>query len=192
MAKLPTFPTLYDEAKRISISNLKRWGYLESCSYKRGTVTWSRGDTQIGSIQIAMNLLEAKPYLELSYSINDSPINYRVPLVQVPSNLGKGSVWYFLCPQTEKRCRILYLVGTRFLHREAVRGAMYQRQTCSKKWRGFKRFLDRWDKTCALDDAISQKHFRTHYSGKPTRRFKRLLEQRDLQITRSDLTQLFR
>jgi hypothetical protein len=175
MAKLPTSPTLYDEAKRISISSLKQWGYLEGCSYKQGTITWSRGDTQTGSIQIAVNMLGANPYLELSYSINDGPVNYRVPLVQVPSNLGKGSVWYFLCPHTEKRCRILYLVGTRFLHREAVRGAMYERQTYSKKWRGFKTVLDAMD----FDEVLSQRHFRTHYKDKPTKRFKRLLERQE-------------
>jgi len=189
MAKLPTFPTLYDEAKRISISSLKRWGYLEGKSRKVGIVTWSRADTATGSIQIKVNLLDANPQLELSYSINGSPVNYCVPLIQVSSNLGKGSVWYFLCPHTEKRCRILYLVGTRFLHREAVKGAMYERQTYSKKWRGFKKFLDAWD----LDALPNQKHFRMHYNGKLTKKFKRLLERQDRQsslITMADIRRL--
>ena len=191
MPKLPTFPNLYDEAKRISISSLKRRGYLDSYGYKQGTITWSRGNTQTGSIQITVNLLEANPYLELSYSINGGPVNYRVPLVQVPSNLGKGSVWYFLCPQTNKRCRILYLIGTRFLHREAVKGAMYERQTYSKKWRGVKNVLDG---AFSFNEILSQKHFRTHYNGKPTRKFKRLLEKRErsLQITEGDLRRLLR
>lgn len=191
MPKPPTFSTLYDEVKRISISSLKRWGYLESYGYKSGIVTWSRGDTPTGSIKIAVNLLEATPYVELSYSINGNPVNYRVPLVQVPSNLGKGSVWYFLCPQTERRCRILYLVGARFLHREAVKGAMYERQTYSKNWRGFKKMLDI---VFGFDETLSQKHFRTHYNGQPTKRFKRLLykHERNSQITENDLRQLLR
>ena len=45
----------------------------------------------------------------------------------VPSNLEEGIVWYFLCPETGKRCGKLYLQGTRFLHREAAKGAMGQR-----------------------------------------------------------------
>lgn len=32
----------------------------------------------------------------------------RIEMVQVPSNLGRGMVWYFVCPISGKRCRILY------------------------------------------------------------------------------------
>ena len=57
-------------------------------------------------------------------------------LTSIPSNLGKGVVWYFICPFTWKRCRKLYLLDERFMHRSALPSEMYECQTQSKKWRG--------------------------------------------------------
>lgn len=34
-----------------------------------------------------------------------------VSLCSEPSNLGKGQVWYFLCPYTGRKCRTLFLNG---------------------------------------------------------------------------------
>jgi len=47
--------------------------------------------------------------------------NYLFHFTAIPSNLGKGEVWYFVCPCTRKKCRILYLWGnsTVFAHRSA-------------------------------------------------------------------------
>ncbi len=174
MSKFPTYPTLYDEVKRVSIADLRRWKYLEAGNYKAGNITWSINGTETGNISVAVYMCDANPYLELRYSINARPVSYRVSLVQVPSNLGKGFIWYFLCPQTAKRCRVLYLVGTRFLHREAVTtGAMYEGQTHSKKWRNLKRVFD---DAFGLSDARHQKHFKMFYNDKPTKRFKKILD----------------
>jgi hypothetical protein len=189
MAKSPTYPTLFDEVKRISICKLREWQYLEG--YKAGVITWSRNDVEVGRISIAVNVASDAPYLALSYMINDEPINYRVPLIRIPSNLGKGVVWYFLCPHTLKRCRVLYMVGKRFLHRDAFKG-MYECQTYSKKWRNLKKVFD-WCFTDKVTEALAQKHFRTSYNGKPTKKFKRLMdktERKEMNLARVDIRQL--
>src|SRR5690606_7548140 len=136
MPKFPTFPTLYDDALQISVTKLKEWGYLDPSKIKSGTLTWSRNGNKTGSISIRVNTLdEQHPFVELDYKYREEPRNYKVRLVSMPSNLGKGLIWYFLCPQTNKRCRKLYSIGGYFLHREAFNGCMYETQTQSKKYR---------------------------------------------------------
>jgi hypothetical protein len=103
MSKSATFPTLLNACKKIKISDLSRWGYLAPNQYKSGVINWSRNGTNSGSISIATNTSPESPCLELDYKTNGNTIGYRIPLVSVPSNIGKGVVWYFLCPQTIPR-----------------------------------------------------------------------------------------
>jgi len=88
MSRITTFPTLYDDCKKISITDLKRWGYLEPNQNQSGIIKWSIGGDQTGRIRILVNAYKENPYLELDYQANDKPINYRVNLVSIPSNLG--------------------------------------------------------------------------------------------------------
>ena len=102
MPKPYTFPTLYNEALQINISKLKGWGYLIPQQIKSGTLNWSRNGNQTGSISIKVNTHSKQPYIELNYKYRDETRNYKVSLVSMPSNLGKGIIWYFLCPKTKK------------------------------------------------------------------------------------------
>ena len=177
MPKPHTFPTLYNEALQISISKLKEWEYLNPEQIKSGTITWSRNGSQTGSISIKVNTHSEQPYIELDYKYRDEPRNYKVSLVSKPSNLGKGLIWYFLCPQTNKRCRKLYSIGGYFLHREAFNGCMYETQTQSKKYRELDKTLGAYFRTDDLYSQLNQKHFKKYYAGKPTKRYLRIMEQ---------------
>ena len=177
MPKPPTFPTLFDEVKTVSTSFLSKHGYLKKNQWQSGTITWSRNGNKTGSISIRVNTLLENPYLELDYKSNDTPINYQVPLVSIPSNIGKGVIWYFICPHTGKRCRKLYLIGGYFYHRSAFRGCMYEKQTYShsNRWLG-----KQFDKLLGCEKAYEQiysKHFKKEYNGKPTKRYLKLLKQ---------------
>ena len=177
MPKPHTFPTLYNEALQISISKLKEWEYLNPEQIKSGTLTWSRNGNKTGSISIKINTRSEQPYIELDYKYRDKPRNYKVRLVSMPSNLGKGLIWYFLCPHTKKRCRKLYSIGGYFLHREAFDGCMYESQIRSKSYRDFDR---KFGGCFILDDLysqLSQKHFKKTYAGKPTKKYLRIIEQ---------------
>ena len=171
MAKTCTFPDLYDEAKTLSITSLKKWGYLEASQIKTGTVTWSRGERKTGSIGIAVYAVGKEWYINLQYTSNGKNIDYKVNLVSIPSNLGIGKVWYFLCLKTGKQCRKLYLIDTLFLHRDAHAGC-YSIQTYSKNMRGL---FKKWNQETAIE-AIYEKHFKKFYNGKPTKRYRRLLD----------------
>ena len=177
MPKPHTFPTLYNEALQISISKLKEWEYLNPEQIKSGTLTWSRNGNKTGSISIKVNTQSEQPYIELDYKYRDEPRNYKVRLVSMPSNLGKGLIWYFFCPQTNKRCRKLYSIGGYFLHREAFNGCMYETQTQSKKYRQLDKTFGVYFKIDDLYSQLYQKHFKKTYAGKPTKRYLRLMEQ---------------
>ena len=177
MPKPYTFPTLYNEALQLSISKLKGWGYLAPRQIKSGTINWSRDGTQTGSISITVNTRCEQPYIELDYKYRGEPRNYKVSLVSMPSNLGKGLIWYFLCPRTNRRCRKLYSIGGYFLHREAFNGCMYETQTRSKKCRQLDKTLGAYFKSDNLYSELYKKNFKKTYAGKPTKRYLRIIEQ---------------
>jgi hypothetical protein len=173
-----TCPTLLDECKTVSISFLSKHGYLNQNQWQTGTITWSRGEghyKQItGQIDIQVNTRINNPYLQLNYRSNDNLKNYKVALISLPSNIGKGIVWYFVCPYTGKRCRKLYLVNGYFLHRTAFATTMYEKQTYSKsgrdEYRAFQRLFDREN----AYEKIYSKYFKKFYAGKPTKRYARI------------------
>lgn len=177
MPKPHTFPTLYNEALQIHISKLKVWGYLNPEQIKSGTLNWSRNGNPIGSISIQVNTHSEQPYIELDYKYRDEPRNYKVYLTSTPSNLNRGKIWYFICPQTKKRCRKLYSIGGYFLHREAFNGCMYETQTQSKKYRQLDKILGAYFKSDNLYSELYKKNFKKSYAGKPTKKYLRIMEQ---------------
>ena len=171
MPKPYTFPTLYNETLQISITKLKEWGYIKPNQFKSGTITWSQDGYQTGRISIIVNTCSNSPYIELNYTYQDEPRNYRVYLITVASNLNKGVIWYFRCPKTNKYCRKLYSIGGYFLHREAFKGCMYESQIQSKKYRALDKTFGAYFKIDQLYQQLHQKHFKSTYAGKPTKKF---------------------
>ena len=177
MPKPHTFPTLYDEVKTVSITFLTKHGYLKPNQLKVGSVHWSRNGENIGSISIRVCTHSENLFLELDYKCNQAPIKYKVQLVSVPSNLGKGVIWYFVCPRTGKHCRKLYLADNYFYHREAFKGCMYEKQTQSKKSRYLDKTIGAYFKTDQLYEQLYKKNFKKQYAGKPTKNYLKLTQQ---------------
>ncbi|MGX1025270.1 hypothetical protein [Psychroflexus sp. MBR-150] len=177
MPKFPTFPTLYDDVLQLNITILKQWGYLKPNQIKSGQLDWSRNGNVFASISIKVNTQTQNPFVELDYNFNDVPRNYKIQLVSMPSNLGKGLIWYFLCPQTKKRCRKLYQIGGYFLHREAFNGCFYESQIHSKYYREMEKTYGVYFKSEKLYNEIYSKHFTKYYNGKPTKRYLKLMKQ---------------
>jgi hypothetical protein len=177
MPKPHTFPTLYNEALQIHISRLKGWGYLNPEQFISGSLNWSSNGDKIGSISIEANINSDNPFVELIYKYRDEPRNYKVYLTSTPSNLNRGKIWYFICPQTKKRCRVLYSIGGYLLHREAFNGCMYETQTQSKKYRQLDKTLGAYFKSDNLYSELYKKNFKKTYAGKPTKKYLRIMEQ---------------
>tara|TARA_R110002012_G_scaffold233730_1_gene407074 strand:+ start:1399 stop:1992 length:594 start_codon:yes stop_codon:yes gene_type:complete len=179
MPKPATYPTLFDEVLQLNITKLKEWGYLKPEQIKSGTLHWSTRGNEIASISIRSNTRDIEPFIELSYNYKDEPRKYRVTLVSIPSNIGNGKIWYFFCPETNKRCRKLYSISGYFLHREAFKGAMYESQKQSKKWRVLERVYGSYFDVEKYYKELYSKHFKTHYKGKPTKRYLYLKQKND-------------
>ena len=177
MPKPATFPTLWNECKTISISFLNKHGYLRPNLFQSGLIAWNKNGNKTGEISIRINTESESLYIELDYLYNTKPINYRVQLVPTPSNLGKGIIWFFICPRSGKRCRKLYLADTYFYHRSAFRGCMYEKQTHSKKYRGLDKTLGVYFRSDQLFEQLYKKHFKKQYAGKPTKKYLKLIKQ---------------
>lgn len=177
MAKTPTFPFILDDCYTVSISNLNRWGCLVDGQIKSGSVHWERGGNRVAGVNYStvIGLTPGQAYIEFDYTCNGEKIEWRVPLLSISSNLGKGLVWFFRCPVTGKRCKKLHFINRRFMHRSAVRGAMYKQQTQSKKWRNWSRVFDAYEIGADVLTEMQRPYFKQEYQGKPTRRFTRLI-----------------
>ncbi len=167
--------SLYEDTLRISFRELRKWGYFRKDSFKSGTLTWSQLDNSFASINIAV-CTQDEPHVTLSYNYGGEPRKYDVPLVSLPSNLGKGKVWYFLCPHTGKRCRVLYSIEGYFLHREASLSRIYESQTRSPFSRAMDKIIDPAYGKQKIHDELNRPYFKTHYAGSPTKRYLWLLQ----------------
>jgi hypothetical protein len=176
MPKQFTFPYLYDSVVTFKVSDLIRFGFLKKGEHFKATSNWSRNGERTASVSYIINTSISQPYIEFNYNSNGNPINYRVSLITMPSNLGKGEVWYFICSRTGKKCRNLYLYNGYFVHREALKG-LYSTQIQSKYYRLLEN--TEWCKEVNIERLMfkaHKKHFKRYYAGKPTKRYRRILE----------------
>jgi hypothetical protein len=175
-----------EACKTLSMKELRQWGYLHPNQYSHGTVTFRRGKEKTGSMGIAVSTLTGDAYLRLTYFFEDTDkhFDYKIPLVTVPSNLGKGYRYYFRCPVTGKRCLKLYRPpwDDYFLHRAAYPGLLYESQTLSKAYRsGLWAMVDAVFNEDKLYRELLErpKYAKLYYRGKPTPRMKRYLRAKE-------------
>lgn len=175
MPKPCTYPTLLDEIHSINLSDFRKWGQLVPGSVRSDGISWTNrftGNTT-GSVDYTIDMRFGEPFIELRYYAGGTSKRVRVTLVGVPSNLGNGGhVYYFVCPTTKLRCRVLYRHGDDFVHRNDIPNAMYSGQSLPKTWRGDRqRFVV--DK---VRRSFQLKYARTHYNGVPTKRYSQFLK----------------
>lgn len=177
MPKHPTYPLIIDRCYTVSIGNFRRWGALSPGRYQNGSIHWGEeGERQASVSYCAVIGREpGQAYIQFNYTYDGEPMQWRVSLLSMPANIGKGLVWFFRCPITGQRCKKLHLIDGRFMHRSAVRGAMYKRQAESKKWRLVSRLFDLHDLRASVWDEIHKPNFKAEYRGKETRRCGRLI-----------------
>ena len=175
MGRISRFPILYDSVEQISITALKELGFLLKKTKKYGQLIWKKNNEEQAWINITVNTNCEEPFILLEYNYNQKPIKYKVMLLSYPSNLGKGKIWYFLCPYTKKKCRKLYLIDGYFLHREAFDGCMYECQTQSKMFRNFVNTYGNEHLIKELFDQLNQKHFKKTYAGRPTKKYLKII-----------------
>lgn len=169
MPKNRTYPDCFDEAPQLTITSLKKAGYFRTDSVFCRIHCWSYNGEPL--LRVKISFYPKKKFADLDYLIGRKPINYRINLERIPAHFG-GYNWYFICPETGKRCRTLYAIRDKFLSRFAYPSAMYSKQTESKSNRGlFSSLISSY----RIRDYLDEPHARTMYKGKPTKRYARMV-----------------
>ena len=138
---------------------------------QRGRIRWEDSST----IGFTLNSIADEPSLELWFSINGQPIRQWIGLSSIPSNLGVGRVWFFICPITGKRCRKLHLIGRAFAHRTAYPGYAYRKQVEPKGFRAVRQALEKAIGIHHQLEELNSPGMKSTYQGKPTKRVKKAI-----------------
>ncbi|WP_020594592.1 hypothetical protein [Spirosoma panaciterrae] len=177
MARFPTFERNFSDLKKLTLADLKRLGLLVPKHRATSTIRWTRRGETTGTIGVAVSLSGTGGYVELEYTYNNQDqINYRINLVQQPSNLGKGQVWYFICPLTGERCRALYQVGKYFASRKAQPRTLYESQTYSKHYRWLDKVYGPMFKAEKAYEELYKPYAKKHYRDKLTPKARKVMK----------------
>lgn len=175
MGRRATGAECCEESKRIELSYLLRKKYLDKGEKRAGKINWTCRGEPSGNIWLYAYWTETEKYIRLLYTLTDRSsgetidYDYQIQLVSVPSNLGKGEVLYFLCPESGKRCRILYCAYGyhKWKSREAYSHRLYyQCQTASKLNYANDRY---WAIKRRLERLEAQPYHKRIYQGSVTR-----------------------
>lgn len=186
MPRIAQYKDCFDEVIQISISDLRRLGYLKQSGVKAGLIVWTDLGRQGGelthrlddsrelSIEIVVDLPNG--IMQLDYKMHNRPIRCSFAIESVQSNLGTGLVYYFVCPNTKRLCRKLYLMGSVFRSRFACPSTLYSSQIITKSFHHLFALIEMIQANRRTREFVSKPYAKPFYKGKPTRRFKSLLD----------------
>ena len=151
-----------DDALRFSISSLN--GLLKKDSIIKRLVKLD----QRNKIEVEVNSISE--FINLNYTYEKKVIKQFIELEAKNTNLDNGLIWYFLCPETEQRCRHLYLAfdSLHFKSKEAyakVNQRMYYQTQILKP---SEYAIYRTDQLESMYKNFSFKNLKKTYRGKQT------------------------
>lgn len=138
MGRCNTGSQTTSEVRRIEMKDFIKW---EVFKYERNIsfpVTWNDNN----SIKIYINHDHEEIFIKLKYTLTDNQtgnkleMNYRIEIKSIPSNIGNGNIYFFICPVTRERCKVLYQAygSNIFKSRKAYENRIYYpTQIASKK-----------------------------------------------------------
>jgi hypothetical protein len=110
-----------EDVLRLEMTALRRLGYLRAGACCSGSIRWSRGHEDIGSVHLKAELTDlSDARVVLTYSAGGKPRIQRIVIDAAPCRLG-GYRFYFLCPTTGRRCTALAFVDGSFASRQGKR-----------------------------------------------------------------------
>ena len=167
--------TYFDEVPQLKITSLLRMGILAAGQYRHQTVRWQQRGANAATAHISCNTLQQdSAFMEISYEHTGKLVKSKVTLTTIPSNLGKGQVYYFICPQTKVRCSTLYLINGLFLHRSASMGT-YRIKNIYPKTRERNKWVKNIHARINAGNELNQPYFKATYAGAPTKRYRKIL-----------------
>lgn len=88
----------------------------------------------------------------------------------------KGVIWFFICPQTGKRCLRLYLHKGLYVHRSQIKGFARLNKPSWHTGSQFNKLLILKQKEIEAEKIMDQRYFKKYYAGKPTNRYLKCLK----------------
>lgn len=148
-----------EDTASLDILSMQKAGVFKKGRGHRWTCTWERGDEKGNSIAYWLEAVSRSNFgLALHFEYSHTPYNgetqnldYLVPVVPTPCNLG-GVRWWYLCPLSNclKRCRILYLpygaeyFGCRKCHKLTYESRQFHRNKFYEAWLRPKKKIERF------------------------------------------------
>ena len=179
MPRWPSFKPSIEDCLIINISKLREWGYLKNgWDFYHRSYMWYQGDRKTASIGFTIECVnEDLKCMTLKYKQRETSVEYTVDIVAIPTNLGNGKRWYFVCPNTGKRCmKLISPNGQKyFLHRTAF-NVLYEKQKESKSFRSIGKQFGYAFKLEKLYDELYSGNRKTHYKGEPTPLVRKILK----------------
>lgn len=176
MPKPYTAPLLINQEKTLKAGYLSKYGYFKPNTKTTGLTGWTSNRTKDLDIIITVVMEQSNEHVILSYiDFNYESIKQIIYLKSKPSNLGKGLIWFFICPFTGVTCRNLIFVNNRFMHRSNLINAMYSTQADSKYWRKMFQLQPNIPTTQKILDEPNKKYYKKYYKGEITKRYKKHL-----------------
>lgn len=172
---------------KLSMKYLKRINSTSKVSLNE-RMEWSFRGEYYGAINYDVSFDDENRYLRLKYVHTDhngqkSSMDYKIRIIGIPSNLGKGENLYFVCPISYKLCKILYKCydSNYFKCREAYSNRIYYTsQMYSKKDRVNNYYFELENE---IND-LKKKQVKGHYMDQKTRLQQRIskLERKSIQF----------
>lgn len=170
------------ECKKLDIRWLLKVGYIVKNAIVKGQMSWTGGSTS----GFESKYTNIEKWLRMSYIITDrrgnkTELDYTIQIIAKPSNLGKGEIPYFVCPESGKLAKILFMAygHHKYLHRdwylERYNLRLYYRsQQASKDDYNNTMFFNLKKRIDVLEKELNKKHRKRTYNGKPTKEYQKL------------------
>lgn len=170
-----------DYCKRIEIWWLFR--DMKGRSYKSADVSWGENSSH-GAVTIQVSIWNDDKYVRLIYTQTNrdtgekKDFDYKIPLVETPCHLG-GKRYWFKCPlytngtYCGRRVGVLYKNGDYFACRHC-----YNLTYSSRKLSGIAKSFGKFASLPEIEKLMKAVK-RTHYRGKPTKKYLRYLKKED-------------
>lgn len=170
------------ECRKLNINWLFKNGYINQGTIRQGQLSWTDESTAV----FESCYTETEKWFRISYTITDrhgtkTDLDYKIQITTIPSNLGKGEIKYFVCPESGKRARILFMAygNHKYAHRDWYLERhnlrlYYRTQQVSKTDYNNTRYFNLKKRIDELETELNKKHRKRTYNGKPTKEHEKL------------------
>lgn len=161
---------LHYQCKRIELSYILKSGIIQQGRTLQTTLNW----TDKSSITIKAKYDDYEKYLQLEYTHTDyeqkkQNLSYKISLMALPSNLGRGNVLFMICPISGRLCRKLFMAygSPYFKSIKAYNARIYYTGQLSSK---LNRANDKYWHFYSHIESTNKQRNQSHYKGIKTKR----------------------